>query len=242
MNFSLLMSVVDPILNPTVWIGDFEFREPVTSLTDFGTATVCIVSFVLLMRIRSKNFDFRIMRLYFISMGIAMLIACSLGHALQAYVSPDWKALGWSFGALAVGLLEFASVRMNRVYLTGTQSMLLKAFVILRVSTLYILLLNPATRNFDWVKMNSTIGLLFVVLTMQLLQYIKTKNTGSKYIIGAVLWGIFPAIVYNLQLSADKWFNYHDISHIMMSIYCLILFFGVRAYGRASKPESILTN
>jgi len=241
MSTAVLLSVVDPILNPTIWIGDFEFREPVTSLTDAGTATVCLTSFILLMKIRSHNADFRIMRMYFLSMGIAMLIACSLGHALQAYVSPNWKALGWSFGALAVGIMEFASVRLNRDYLSKTQSLIIKSFILLRIAALYALLLNPATRNFDYVKTNSTIGLLLVVLTMQFLQYRKTKSAGSKYIIAAVLWGFFPAVVYNLQLSIDKWFNYHDISHIMMSIHCLILFFGVRAYGKASEQELIQT-
>ena len=33
------------ILNPTIWIGDLELREPITGLTDFITAIVCGVAF-----------------------------------------------------------------------------------------------------------------------------------------------------------------------------------------------------
>ena len=40
-------SLIDPILNPTLIIGEFEWREPITTLTDSLTGFVCIFAFII---------------------------------------------------------------------------------------------------------------------------------------------------------------------------------------------------
>ena len=83
------------ILNPTIFIGNFEWREPVTTLTDF---LVAIVAFLGYLKFRSyknkKSLSFNYFKYYFLCFAVGMTSAAWFGHGLQAYVGPEFKRIG----------------------------------------------------------------------------------------------------------------------------------------------------
>ena len=63
------------------------------------------------------------------------------------------------------------------------------------------------------------------ILPMHIFNFLKTKSEGSKAIILAIVYALIPALVYKNQFSISRWFNYHDISHVLMSIFILLMFY-----------------
>ena len=91
------MSFFLDVLNPTIFIGELEIREPITSLTDFLTACVSGVSFFFFLfhNKNSKNKSFVFFKFYFLCYFIGMTSAAFLGHAFQAYLPKEVKIIGW---------------------------------------------------------------------------------------------------------------------------------------------------
>lgn len=222
------------ILNPTVeWMG-WEIREPVTSATDFLTGVVSLISFILLTLQKSPSKVVWYMRAYFLLMSISMAFASTAGHAFQGYLAWEWKMVGWSFGAIAICMLEFSSVTLIEKYLGVKYSLWIKVFAILHLILFFLSIANPETRSFSMVKINSTVGLIFVVLPIHAYNYFKHKDTGSGWILFAMIWALIPAYVYNMEVSYSRWLNFHDISHLLMAVYTVYLYFGAKNFVRTT--------
>lgn len=223
------------ILNPTIeWMG-MEIREPVTSATDLLTGVVSLISFILLTLTKSKNPVVYLMRGYFLFMSISMAFAGLMGHAFQGYVSWEWKMVGWSFGALAICMLEQSSIRLFEGTFGQNTLRFLRIYSILHLIVFFIVIAIPESRSFSAVKINSTVGLIGMVLPLHLYHFYKTRSTGSKWIIIAMIWALIPAYTFNMEVSYSRWFNFHDISHVLMSIYTFFLYMGARNFVGSSE-------
>ena len=60
--------------------------------------------------------------------------------------------------------------------------------------------------------------LLGFALPLNIHAYRKTKLNGNLWLLLAINLATFTAFMFNLKWSFSKWFNYHDISHTLMSI------------------------
>ncbi|MEZ4774674.1 MAG: hypothetical protein R3D00_15925 [Bacteroidia bacterium] len=212
--------------------------EPVTSLTDFITAIVCFLSFLVLQRQNANNNVHSLMRYYFLLMGIGMTFAAFIGHAFLYMVTTDWKMIGWTFSALAIMMLGFSSAEYAKPLIGTRRTRLIQIFGVLQLLVFLGTMAFPETRNFTTVKINSTVGLVGVVLPIHAWLWLQHKAGGSKIIALAVIWGIIPAIVYNTEFTIHKYFNYHDLSHVLMSIYILIMLRGALMLQPALMPFS----
>lgn len=222
------------ILNPTIeWMG-WEIREPVTSATDLLTGIVSLFAFIHLSLMRSKSQVVFLIRAYFLLMATSMAFAATAGHAFQGYLAWEWKMVGWSLGALAICMLEFASIKLLEKTLGEKYSLWLRIFVVLHILIFFICLANPSTRGFSIVKINATVGLIFTVLPLHAYNYFVNKDTGSGWILFAMFWTLIPAYIYNMEVSYSRWLNFHDISHLLMAIYTLYLYFGARNFVRTT--------
>ncbi len=229
------MVFLENILNPTIYWFGLTIQEPVTTATDFITAMVCLYSFFRLTSMGGSGLVYQLLRLYFITMFVAMGFAAFAGHAFQSYLSADHKAIGWGFSAIAIGVLEIASAEIVKEQLGIKTIRRLQAVMILHAFIFFILLFNTETRNFNMVKTSTSIGLIGFVLPIHFYHWYKTRHIGSQWFVIAVLWAIIPAIVFNLEISVSRWFNFHDISHVMMAAFTLILFRGSKKFSNANK-------
>ncbi len=228
----------DSILNPTIFIGNFEWQEPVTTLTDFAVALVCWVAFYKFYKLRQANqLSSSWFMLYFLAFAFGMTSAAWLGHGLQAYVPPQAKMVGWILGAMGILFLQLGSLQLIQNKFISNWNRYLKGLFV--VQFMVAVGLMVLFFNFKVVQLNSVVGLILVVLPMHIYSYFKQKRAGSKGVAFALIYTLIPGFVYSNQLSISKWFNYHDISHVLMAIFMIFMYFSLRKLAKIGGSELI---
>ncbi len=162
---------------------------------------------------------------YFLFMGFGMLCAGILGHGLQAYIGPTWKATGWFFSALSIMFLQLASVRTIRDHIRTTSFTWLNR-IFWAQFVVFVVVIFTGIAGFTFVQFNATFGLVGLVLPMHLYSAYQNVNKASYWIVGGIFFGLAPAVVFNNELGVSKWFNHHDISHLLMSTIVALMFVG----------------
>ena len=222
--------LAESILNPTVFIGAFEWREPVTTLTDFLVAVVCWISVYAYYKYAERKPVQKWFFAYFLCFAVGMTSAAWLGHGLQAYVTPEYKVIGWICGATGLMFLQMGlNVFLKRSVPKWVNQTLPAIFIVqwaLAVGFMVYKLPQGSVEAFKVTQVNSTIALVGVVLPMALFSYFRTKNPGMLIICGAIGFSIIPGMVYTFELSIDRWFNYHDISHVLMASFMAFMLAG----------------
>jgi len=218
---------MDEILNPTLFLGNFEFREPVTSLTDFFVAIIAFVGFLKFYTFKgTKSESFIYFKIYFLCFAIGLTSAAWLGHGLQAYVGPEFKRVGWvcaATGFLFFGLASLVEIKklVGKAYYSILRFLFFGQYLVL-----VFLMLNPSTSSFIMAQLSTTISLIVFIFPIHIYNYLKTNTKGSLIIIFIVIYSILPGITYNKQISINRWFNYHDISHVLMAIFMASMIIG----------------
>ena len=97
---------MDEILNPTIYLGNFEWREPITTLTDFMVAIVASFGYYKFKSYKGiKSSSFTYFKFYFLCFAVGMTSAAWLGHGLAsicwARIQKDWLDL-WSFRSIII--------------------------------------------------------------------------------------------------------------------------------------------
>lgn len=202
--------------------------EPVTSLTDLLTATVSFVAFASLRRLRVAGDGPRWFERYFLLVGIATTAAGLIGHAFLYAFTPDWKMIGWSVSACGILAIEQSSIAYARPLLSPKQTSWLKTWTWVQLIVFCCLIANPPTRSFDMVKVNSALGLVGIVLPLHLWMYLRRRVQGHRWVVAAVVLGMLPAITFNGKITLHTWFNFHDISHVLMACVMIVMYQGAR--------------
>jgi len=218
---------MDEILNPTIFLGNFEWREPVTTLTDFLVASVAFIGF---MKYKSyskeKPESFNYFKYYFLCFAIGMTSAAWFGHGLQAYFGPEFKRIGWVCGATGLLLFGLGSLIEIKNHLSHSIATILKSLFIAQYVLFIFLMIIPMYSDFIYAQLSSTVSLIAFILPFTIYNYWKTKSKGSFIIMLTIGYSIIPGLVYNNQISVGRWFNYHDISHVLMAIFMVLMIIG----------------
>jgi hypothetical protein len=233
------LELSNDILNPTVFIGDFEIREPVTTLTDFITACVSGVCFVLfsINRDDNKNNAYVFFKFYFLFYFIGMTSAAFLGHALQAYVPKEVKVIGWVFSTLAQLCLALGTMKLVKDIVFKKWYNLIHFMLIFQSVIFIFLMIHPKFSDFKIAQLAASLVLIGIVFPLHTYNYFKTKSYGSRSVILIILYALVPAFIYNNQISVNRWFNYHDISHLLMSVFMMLMYLATKKLS-FNKPIS----
>ena len=202
--------------------------EPVTCLTDLITATVCFFAFTQLQRLDKTEPEHQYFKYYFLFMGLATTAAGLIGHAFLYLVSFNWKMIGWTFSALAIFSIERSAIHFVKPHLDAKKVRWLSLINVLQTLIFFTVITIPATRSFEAVKINSAIGLIGFVLPLHLWSYRRIGHLGHRQVLLAIFAGILPAITFNMEFTIHKWFNYHDISHVLMAMVIFAMYLGAR--------------
>lgn len=219
------------ILNPTVFIGDFEWREPVTTLTDFLVAMVCWVAFFWFGKFKSNRPTYKWFRAYFLIFAIGMSSAAWFGHGLQAYVPAEMKLIGWICGATGILILQNGTYQLIKDALPKSFQLFLPKWFVLQWFVALTLMLSRIRigipEAFQVTQVNSAVAFMVFLLPMHIFSWKKVGIQSSKIVVLAILYSAVPGFVYSNQISINHWFNYHDISHVLMAIFMTIMFIGL---------------
>ena len=221
------MEQADPIVNPTIFINSFEWREPITTATDLLVALVCLIGFIKYANYKgSKSYSFNFYKYYFFTFGIGMVCGAWLGHGLQAYLGLEYKKIGWALCLTANMFLALASLQQLMGIISSKFFLSIKLLLFTNYLLFITIILIPDYSAFSYAQVGSAIILMGFILPVQLFLFIKTKEKGSLIIVCAVLYGIIPGFVYNNQISLHRWFNYNDISHVLIAFFVGLMIWG----------------
>lgn len=218
---------------PSVYLGNFRIDEPVTMLTDLVITLVCFYAFVQLGKKTILSKPQHYLRYYFLMMGFATMIGGIFGHGFLYYFGLNWKLPGWLTSMFAVTLIERASIEQTKdivrpsILKTMRVANLIElvTFVSLTFVTLFFRLLDPRD-SFRFVELHTAYGLLLIVLPLQAFVYWKTGNAGSRLFLIGIGCVILTAFVYYFEFAFSKWFNQHDISHLVIAFSSWLFYQG----------------
>ncbi|MDI1354638.1 MAG: hypothetical protein PSX36_06955 [bacterium] len=91
---------------------------------------------------------------------------------------------------------------------------------------LILMALTVVNQNFVIIKIHAGIVLLYSLIV----HYMGLKNKperGNRLVVQGILISFLPLIVHSFKLSIHEWFNYKDISHVLMIVSMIIIYKGV---------------
>lgn len=157
-------------------------------------------------------------------MSIATFIGGVIGHGFLYALSFPWKLPGWIMSMLSVAMIERSSIERVKPLIDPQIAVFFLGLNIVELLT--VVTITMSTLNFKWVEFHSGYGLLGVVLPFHAYTWYKTRDKGSFVIIIAVLVSSCAALIFMNKISLHEWFNYLDISHILMAIGAYVFYRG----------------
>jgi len=212
--------------------------EPIVTLTDLLVSFLCFLYFYKMHKNPVKSLSFTYFKYYFLIMGLATVFGGLVGHAFYYEFSKSWKLLGWVISMFAIMLIERAAIEHTDIILKKKYLKILRVVNIVEFSI--FLFLTFYTLNFFYVQLHSGYGLMFVVLTIEFLLFMKTKNEASKYIMAGIGFAALSALTFSTQFSLHPWMNYLSISHIWMAVATVFIYQGAVKIGiKKQKQEEV---
>ena len=154
------------------------------------------------------------------------------GHLLGLHVGIWGKWVSWQMSMIAVLVLEIGLLKAVKLPREYAYLAILKGLVF---STLLLI-----DKNYNWVKMDMTIGLLAIIIPILYMFFYKTKNQGFGIIIGGLLANGLAGAVHTLNINLAPNFDRSDLAHVISIICFGIVFFGLK-YLFKNEPLSIFT-
>jgi len=209
---------------PSIYPFGIRIDEPVGTLTDILVTFVCFYAYYQLNKRKLPGRSQFYFRYYFLLMGVATLSGGLIGHGFLYALDFGWKLPGWIIGMISVALVERSAIAHARPLIRPRIG---KFFLIFNlIELLIIMTITMITLDFTWVQIHSGYGLLAIVATFHAFVWYRTRDTGSFIIMGGVAITGVASIVFMNELSIHTWFNYLDLSHILMAIAAYVTYLG----------------
>lgn len=213
-----------PIIQPDIWIAGLRIAEPVTSLTALMISAICWYAWWRLGRTAPDNGVIRLIRAFFVSMGLATLIGGIIGHAFLYLLSFAWKVPGWVVSMISIAALERAAILHARPLMRPIWGQFFSVLNIVELLTFLYLALS--TLNFHFVEIHAGYGLLVVVCIFEGYVFAKTRDAGSRLILSAIPLAAVAAGAHVAKFSFSVWFTFFDIGHVLMCICAWVMMRG----------------
>ena len=216
---------------PPIDLLGVKIQEPMTTFTDLIVSAVCFYAFYQMYKKKQRQKVFIFLKYYFLTMGIATTLGGLVGHGFLYLFSFPWKLPGWITSMLSIMLVERAAIEHARPLVSLKVANTFR--IINTIELLTFMGITMYTLNFRFVEIHSGYGLMFVVLSLQLFVYLKTRNIGSGYFLIGVFFAAVSALFYMNEIALHTYFNHYDISHVIMAVAAYFFYVG------ASKLEVI---
>lgn len=210
-----------------IFVSDILIQEPVTAATDVLITTIAWVIFFRLKKLSVRNTSNLLYQYFFFMIGLATLLGGIFGHALCYRLGIGWKLPGWITSMFAIMLIERAAIMHVLPILSPTAR---KVLPVINILELIIMITTCVlTLNFFWVEFHAFYGLGIVVGIFESINYMRTGNKASKWILIAVGISYIAALLQLAKIDLhDPWFRAIDAAHIIMCVTSLVLYKGVK--------------
>lgn len=215
--------------NPSIDLLGVQVDEPITMLTDVLVTVVCWWAYYQLGKMKhpfpeGKSTIYKLLRGYFLTMGMATLLGGVIGHGFNYAIGIQWKIPGWYVSMFSVMFLERASIFHAFPLIRPKLAQVLAVVNILEL--LFFLVISVATMEFYYVMTHAAYGILIVTGGFQAYVFSKTKHEGSKQILFGVAVATLGALFFVNEWALGVWFNHMDIAHVTMAVACLFFYWG----------------
>lgn len=153
-----------------------------------------------------------------------------LGHLLSYYMGMWGKWASWQLSMITVMILEIGLLTVLNT------SKVFNFLAYLKIVVFSALLLLDM--NYNWVKTDMTLGIIFIIIPILYMFYKRTKNLGFIIIIGGLLANGLAGAVHSLNINLATYFDKSDLAHVISIICFGTVFFGIK-YLYKSRPLSI---
>ena len=210
--------------NTTINLLGIRIDEPIVTLTDLLVSVLCFIFAYKIHKSRKSEKVFLYFKIYFFTMGIATFLGGIIGHAFLYLFSFYWKLPGWIMSMISIMFVERAAIEHTRIFLKPAVVNVLGVINIIEFIT--FLTLTVITLDFFFVEFHSGYGLMFVLLSLEGLLFLKTKNKAGKYMLAGVGFAALAAIFFMFKSSPHFWFNYLCAAHVLMAIAATFFYLG----------------
>lgn len=207
-----------------ITVAGLTIGEPVTSLTDIVLA---VISFTLFARIKNRlneSFFNNSWRMFFLFMGISTGTG-ALAHALNGTEAIWWYNTLFMamtvFSSISVFFALKATIRFTNMDSGVRKFLTITNFVLLAVFMAYTFISN----NFEIFKIHAAAGLFLIFLTHFIAW--QRSHSGSGWIMSGMGISFFTVLIHTQQFSLSPWFNYKDISHVIMMVSLVMIYNGI---------------
>lgn len=207
---------------PAIEIFGLTVTEPFTWITNWMVAAASFYFGHMLYHDKHANLQMKFWAMFFLFMGVASTTG-GTAHGFINYVGKNFHYAAWIFSGLAVYGAQRASLellREARIY------PVLKLFVLLELIAMTVSVVF--FQSFESVRVNSAFGLIGLVLPIQLYGYKYLGLRQSGLIALGILSNVGPALIHAMRFSYNKWFNFNDLSHVVMIGCFYIMYRGAR--------------
>lgn len=214
-----------PFQNPSVYIGGLRIDEPITTLTDFLFAAVCLFAYF-----NTKEHSHlkgpNLYRWFFFGTGISALISALMGHAFLYRFGFGAKIIGWEANAIGASVAQFAAMYHAR---SSISEITFKRLLLINyLEVIAALVLTAIIFSFVVVEIHTAYGLLGMVTVLESIHYKKTRSVLSRNMLIGVGIAVLAVLVHIFKLAISVWFNHLDLSHIIMCIAMYMMYRGVK--------------
>lgn len=202
----------------------FRLFEPVTILTNSFITIFSVMAYLRTLKLNNKLSTY--WSIFFLLMGLSSLLG-SLCHGIHDQWSQTFLNVCWFLmnAVSLIGLYFFYLAAFTYSNLEKESSNKTLNYVVLTWIIL-LLVITFFLNNFLLVKIHAGIGLMYSLIVH--FMSFKNKQAGSGYIAAGIAISFLSILVHSIKFSFGEWFNYKDISHMIMLTTLLFIFKGVR--------------
>jgi hypothetical protein len=206
----------------TIYINDFPIHEPVTVLTDYIITLLCLLFFF---RLKNENkvVSQKYWKAFFLFFGVSTFVG-GFSHALFAIHEGFVYKSFWITMQVLNGFAVYSAQQAtyNTVLQNNEKREVWKKSYIIQLVLFLIAVF--VFQNFLVVVLDNAIGLIPVMV----LHFMDSKNPRvSKLIANGILISFLTAFVHGAKLSLGAYFNFNDISHVLIMLSLFVVFLGV---------------
>lgn len=172
-----------------------------------------------------QNAYLRIWKRFFALIAVSAFVG-AWGHLLSYHIDNWGKMVSWAFSIAAIFLLELELLRNHQIARWTKIGTLGKM--------LFFAALLLTTREFSPVKMQMTLGIVFIVLPMLFLSWSETREMGFLIVVLGLMANGISGLIHTFHVTLSAWCDHRDLAHFV-SIVCFgIVFLGLRRVTRCT--------
>ena len=162
------------------------------------------------------------------------------GHSMQMQLGDVFfKTVLFMMNALSLFSIYFCFLSAY-TFLNRDKELDRKYIYAVRIWVLVLLVASALQGNFTIIKIHAGIVLLFSMIAHYIV-YRRSDDKGSSLVVTGILISFLPIIIHTLKISIDEWFNYKDISHVIMIISLIVIYKGA-SMSSEKMPRVQVTN